>query len=112
MKVRGGLTQTQHDRLVNTIEDYLHVNPMTLLPEDRRLLTVDFDELAEAPTVDQETWAAEMETAVSAAGHIRDGSRQALQSRYFSGPNPPLPVIDEESEIDDEGSIRWRRRRR
>ena len=112
MKVRGGLTQTQHNRLMNTIENYLHVDPMTLLPEDRRLLTVDFDALADAPTVDQETWAAETETAVSAAGHIRDGSRQALQSRYFSGHNPPLPVIDEESEIDDEGSIRWRRRRR
>ena len=89
------------------------MDPMTLLPEDRGLLTVDFDELAEAPTVDQETWAAEMETAaVSAAGHIRDGSRQALQSRYLSGPNPPLPVIEEESEIDDEGSIQWRRRGR
>ena len=112
MKVKGGLTQTQHDHLMNTIEDYLHVDPMSLLPEDRSLLTIDFDALAAAPPGHQETWAAEMETAVSAAGHIRDGSRQALQSRYFSEPTPRLPVIQEEPAIDNEGSIRWRHRRR
>ena len=84
--VRGGLAQTQHDHLMNTIEDYLHVDPMTLLPEDRTLLPFDFDALAAAPPIHQETWAAEMETAVSAAGHIHDGARQALQSRHFLNP--------------------------
>ncbi len=111
MNVRGGLTKTQHDHLMNTIEDYLHVDPMTLLPEDRSLLRVDFDALAAAPPAHQETWAAEMETAVSAAGHIQDGSRQALHSHYFSEPNPRLPVIHEEPVIDNKGSNRWRHQR-
>ena len=97
---------------MSTIEDYLHVDPMSLLPEDRSLLTVDFDALAAAPPAHQENWAAEMETAVSAAGHVRDGSRQALRSRYPSEPTPRLQVIHEEPEVDNEGSIRWRHRRR
>ena len=70
MKVCGGLTQTQHDRPMNTIKDYLHVDQMTLLPEYLSLLTVDFDALADDPPVDQESWAAEIETALSAAGHV------------------------------------------
>ena len=111
-KVHGSLSQAQHDHLMDTIEDYLHIDPMTLLPEDRGLLDVDFDKLAESTVVDQETWVSEMSTAVSAAAHIRNGSRQALRSRFCSGPNPRATIMEEVVEVDNEGSIRWRRRRR
>ena len=77
-KVHGSLSQAQHDHLMDTIEDYLHVDPMTLLPEDRGLLDIDFDKLAESTVVDQETWVSEMSTAVSAAAHVHNGSCQAL----------------------------------
>ena len=97
---------------MDTIEDYLHVDPMSLLPEDRRLLTVDLEALAESSPVNQQTWVAEMETAVSAASHIRSGSRQAINSRYCSGPQPLATVVEEFVEVDSEGSMRWRRRRR
>ena len=112
LQVRGSLTQAQHDHLMDTIEDYIHVDPMTLLPEDRGLLKVDFDGLAESAPVDQETWVSEMETAVSAAAHVRVGSRQAIHSRFCTGPNPRSTVIEESVVVDSEGSIRWRRRRR
>ena len=112
LKVRGSLSQPQHEKLMDTIEDYLHVDPMSLLPEDRRLLTVDLEALAESSPVNQQTWVAEMETAVSAASHIRSGSRQAINSRYCSGPQPLATVVEEFVEVDSEGSMRWRRRRR
>ena len=112
LQVRGSLSQAQHDHLMDTIEDYIHVDPMTLLPEDRGLLEVDFDGLAESAPVDQETWVSEMDTAVSAAAHVRAGSRQAIHSRFCTGPNPRSTVIEESVVVDSEGSIRWRRRRR
>ena len=70
LKVRGSLSQPQHEKLMDTIEDYLHVDPMSLLPEDRRFLTVDLEALAESSPVNQQTWVAEMETTVSAASHV------------------------------------------
>ena len=97
---------------METIEDYLHVDPLTLLSEDRSLLSIDLDSLAESSPADQQTWVAEMETAVAAAAHVRNGSRQALHSRYCSGPRPRSSRLEETVERDTEGSIRWRRRRR
>ena len=82
------------------------MDPMMLLPEDRRLLVVDFDALAVSPPAQQETWTAEMEAAVSAAGHIWDGSCHALRSRYTPGTRPRLPVAQRETVVDTEGSIR------
>ena len=97
---------------METIEDYLHVDPLTLLSEDRSLLSIDFDSLADSSPADQQTWVAEMESAVSAAAHVRNGSRQALHSRYCSGPHTRSSRLEETVEVDTEGSIRWRRRRR
>ena len=76
MTVYSGLTQTQHDQLMDTTEDYLHVDPMTLLTEDQNLLSVDFDApLKRLPPLtiasDQETWTAEMETNFRVATHNR-----------------------------------------
>ena len=59
---------------MDTIEDYLHIDPMTLLPENRGLMDIGFDKLAELTPVDQETCVAEMETGVSAAAHVWKGS--------------------------------------
>ncbi len=97
---------------MDTIEDYLHVDPMSLLPEDCGLMDIDFEKLFESTPVDQETRAAEMATAVSAAAHVRNGSRQALHSRFCTGSNPRASIVEEAAVVDNEGSIQWRRRRR
>ena len=97
---------------MDTIEDYLHVDAMSLLPEDRGLMDIDFEKLAESTLVVQETWTAEMATAVSAAAHVRKGSRQALNSHFCTGPHPLASIVEEAVVVDNEGSIRWRRCRR
>ena len=97
---------------MDTIVDYLRVDTMSLHPEDRGLMDIDFDKLAESTPVDQETWAVEIVTAVSAAAQVRNGSCQALHSRFCTGPQPLASIVEEAAVVDNEGSIRWRRRRR
>ena len=58
------------------------VDPEDLLPENRSLLEIDFDALGKGSSQDKQFWVAEMESAVSAAEHIKQGTRQALRTRY------------------------------
>ena len=107
-----GLTQSQHEELMEKCESMVTVHPGDLLPEHRDLLRVNFEELGEGHTLGRQYWLADMESALSAADHVREGSRQALRTRYCSGPRPRMPEVRESVLIDSEGSIRWRRRRR
>ena len=107
-----GLTPAQHEKLMDNVEDMIHIDPMELLPEHRGLLDIDFEKLAKGAMEDRQYWLAKMESAVSAADHVRKGSRQALRSRYCTGPRPRMDAVSEVVVVDNEGSIRWRRRRR
>ena len=107
-----GLTTKKHEDIMMRAEELIHIDPMELLAEHRSLLEVDFEHLGEGPAEDRQYWNAEMESAIAAGGHIRRGSRQALRSRYCNGPRPRMRVVDEVAVVDNEGSIRWRRRRR
>ena len=83
-----------------------------LLPENRALLKINFDALGKGSTQDKQFWVAEMDSAISAAKHIKQGIRQALRTRYeirTTYDTRPTTVI---STKDSEGSIRWRRRRK
>ena len=93
-------------------EEYIKLEPLDLLPEHRDLLKMDFVELGEGPAIDRQFWAADMEAAVAAADHVRRGHAQALRTRYESGSMQRLGSVRVDVLVDNEGSIRWRRRRR
>ena len=58
------------------------MDPADLLPEDKALLEVDFDQLGTGAAQEKRYWVTEMESAVAAADHVKQGSTQTLRSRY------------------------------
>ena len=94
------------------VEERMYTDPMDLLPESRHLLEQDFEALGSGPAVDRQYWVAEVDSALSAAKHVRDGSEQALRTRYCTGPRPRMRAHRIVAVVDKEGSIKWKRRRR
>ena len=89
-------------------------DPDDLLPMDRALMSEDFTKLAKADAGDQAYWIAETEVAIRAAEHAyhRDNTdRPDTGDRH--NPDTTRESREElEPEIDTEGSMRYRRRRR
>lgn len=105
----GGLTLAKHRQLMEDVEGYAGTDPEDLLPENRKLLDVDFEALGEGATLDRKLWLAEMETATAAAAHVAQGTTQPLRSRYCTGPSYNTRYTPVPTGVDTEGSIRWRR---
>lgn len=83
-----------------------------LLSEHQSLLNIDFDKLATGTAMDRQLWLAEMESAMAAAHHVRDGSRQALRTATAQVLACLLELHTQTQHIagiDSEGSMRWRR---
>ena len=97
---------------MDKVEDYATEDPEDLLPENREFLEIDFDALGKGSTQDKQYWVAETESAVSAADHIKQGTTQALRTRYDVTPKYDTRRTTVSSTINSEGSIRWRRRRK
>lgn len=98
-----GLTQAQQDRLTRRCEELLWTDPSTLLDEDKYLLELDFESLGDGPATAQQAWISEMEAARAAARYeSREDINDGIDDQYHSLP----------SQVDTEGSIRFRRRRR
>lgn len=110
--VGGNLSAKQHDQLVERVDALLMMDPHELLPEHRVLLEMDFEKVGSGSVVDLQLWEAEMNAAVGAVEHIRRRSQHALRTRYCVGPNPRMATVEESVFIDNEGSIKWKRRRR
>jgi len=108
----GGLTAGQHDRLMSRVEDFAAVDPADLLPEDKALLEVDFDQLGDGTAREKQFWVAEMASAVAAADHVKQGSTQTLRSRYALAPAYDTRQTTVASMLNSKGSIRWKRRRK
>ena len=107
-----GITMRQHERIMDNVEHYAMTDPEDLLPENRHLLDIDFEALGEASSIEKQFWVAEMETAVAASDHVKQGTVQALRSRYGSGAVYDTRRRTVSSMKDSEGSLRWRRRRK
>ena len=88
------------------------VDPTALLTEHLRLLNIYYEKSGEWMAEQRQIWLAEMESAVSAANHTIHGSRQALRLIYCTGHQYCMRPIREVVQVDNEGSIRWQRRRR
>ena len=102
----------QHERIKDNVERYAMTDPEDLLPENRHLLDIDFEALGEASSIEKQFWVAEMETAVAASDHIKQGTVQALRSRYGLDAVYDTRRRTVSSMKDSEGSLRWRRRRK
>lgn len=68
-----GLTETEHAEIFDRIDELLHTTAADLLPRHRHLLNVDFLSLGEGPVADRQQWIASMQSALSAAQHVRSG---------------------------------------
>ena len=78
MKVKDGMTATQHNLILSRMEKCLLIDPADLLVDDRQLLDANFDQLTQGPTSDRLEWLAEMDSARGTADHVSKGSRHAL----------------------------------
>ena len=97
---------------MDQVEDYAAVDPDDLLPENRALLEIDFDALGKSSTQDKQFWVAEMDSAISAAEHIKQGTRQALRTRYEIRTTYDTRPTTVTATKDSEGSIMWNCRRK
>lgn len=108
----GGLTLAQHKQLMKDVEKCAGTDPEDLLPENRTLLDVDFGVLGEGEVMDRKLCVAEMETTTAAAAHVARVTTQALRSRYCIGASYDTRRTLVPMEVDTEGSIQRKRRRR
>jgi hypothetical protein len=112
MKLEDNLTADQHRQILTRIEECLEIDPEDLLDENRDLLQLDFERLATGPVKDKMEWIAEMESAMGAAEHVSYGSRHTVRTRYCTGRRPRARIEYEAVLVDQEGSMKWRRRRK
>ena len=66
-----GLTSSQHEAIFHQVQELMLIDPGDLLPKHRYLLTEDFDALGSGSTYGRQCWVASMESAISAAEHVR-----------------------------------------
>lgn len=59
-----GRSLPQHKEILRTVESLIHTDVDDLLPEDHHLLDIDFEQLGQGPTNDQERWIIEMNNAI------------------------------------------------
>ena len=57
-------------------------------------------------------WIARMDSAMGAAEHIAGGSCHALHTGYCRGSRPRMRLEYEAVQVDQEGSLHWRRQRK
>jgi hypothetical protein len=112
LKIKDGCTVVQHQRALDEIEMCLDTDPEELLREHSHLLFTNFKNLATGPIKDKRQWVAEFEAARSAAHHVGKGSKVALRTRYSHAKFPQLQRMEESVQVNREGSLRWRRRKR
>jgi hypothetical protein len=82
-------------------EDLLWTDPSILLPEDRHLLSIYFEELGNSPAIMRQLWISEMEAATNAS-RLNDARCEQI---IWEDPQLDTPV-------DTEGSICFQRRRK
>jgi hypothetical protein len=112
MSLQDGLPQDKHEQILTCIEGCLGIDPGYLLEEDWVLLQVDFEQLARSSATEKLEWIAGSDSAMGAAEHIASGSRHALRTRYCRGSRPWMCLEYEAVQVDQEGSLRWRRQRK
>jgi hypothetical protein len=112
-KDKEGLTAAQQDKIAKECEVFLWTDPMSLLPEDRDLLDMDFEAMGEANVEVRHIWLSEMQAARAASANEGRLRRQARvgwsDNEERSG---PLECSDLGVVVDTEGSLRFRRRKK
>ena len=113
-RLSDGRTYVERERLVERILELMWTDPDDLLPMDRALMSEDFTKLAKADAGDQAYWIAETEVAIRAAEHAyqRDNTDRPDTGDRHNADTTRESREELEPEIDTEGSMRYRRRRR
>ena len=71
--LKDGLTEQQHCRIFERVDELMHTDPSELLSCHQQLLHEDFEALGEGSAGDRRTWIESMESALEAAEHYRSG---------------------------------------
>ena len=109
MLLQDGLPRDNHEQILTCIEGCLGISPGDLLEEDRVLLEVDFELLARSSATEKLEWIVGMDSAIGVVEHIPGGSRHALSTWYCRGRRPWMHLEYEAVQVNQEGSLCWRR---
>ena len=90
------------------IKSLLWTDPDDLLDDNKALLDKDLEQLGLATATNREFWVASMEAAISTAGQKR--RRDSNTSNTTDDEHSENHVLSD-PEFDDEGSLRYRKRR-
>jgi hypothetical protein len=92
-KGADGLTEEQQCKIMRT-------DPSILQPEDRHLLSIDFEELGNSPAIMRQLWISEMEAA-TAASRLTEARQEQI---IWENPQLDTP-IDTAREVFDYGVV-------
>ncbi len=112
MSLQVGLPRDKHEQTLTRIKGCLGIDLGDLLEEDQVLLQVDFERLTRSSATEKLEWIAGIDSAMGAAEHIASGSHHALPTWYCRGSRPRMQLEYEAVQVDQEGSLHWRRWRK
>jgi hypothetical protein len=111
-KDKDGLTAAQQEKIVKECEDFLWTDPMSLLPEDRDLLEMDFEALGESNAEARYIWLSEMQAAKAASGNAGRERRLARVGWSNNNGSNTCERSDTGVVVDTEGSLRFHQRKK
>ena len=91
-----GRSIPQHEDILRTVESLIHTDVDDLLPEDHHLLDIDFKQLGQGPTHDQERWIIDMNNAIK-LGRLHPCQRRARVRRSPVRGRSASPVANSNS---------------
>ena len=83
-----GLTEAEHDKIFDRVEELMFTDPDYLLPKHRHLLEQDFKALSNRSAIDHQYWIVSMESAILASRCVSEG--RAVPAAYHAS----TPLVD------------------
>ena len=84
-----GLTEAQHYRIFDEMDELRWVDPMTLLPCHQHLLELNLGYFGDCSSRQRQLWITKMRSAVSAAERVRSGKYVSHGLKNFMTPRKP-----------------------
>ena len=74
IRLMDGMTEAEHLEVFARVEELIQLDPSELLPKHRYLLEDDFSRMGESSSIERKVWVLNVESALSAAAAVRNGS--------------------------------------
>jgi len=99
----------RHEQILEIITNLIDTDETLLLPDDRDLLHIDFEQLGDGPTIDQERWISNMNTAITAgriyrarrSRNVRLNPVRTRHAQHLRSSQPPISTTNNSDDSTD-----------